>query len=178
MKGEAADWSGAQVAKDRRRGQLVAGESPWGSPAFRVQGKKPRVVVDYRKANTLTVRAVFLMPTTDGTKSRVMGRRWFSSGDGVSGFNQICNTEFAKLCLAVIAMSGKWLPQSLVFGPQNGPEDFGRFTCRTFRAKLFKVWYFFVDDVMICTGWATNSNRALEGDESIKSSWPILMLVS
>ena len=160
-----------EIHKDIKRGQLVPGDSAWGSPAFRVMGKKPRMVVDYRKVNSLTVRAVFLMPSTEGVKSRVMGREWLSTGDGVAGFNQIENSYFAQLCLAITSLSGKYLPQSLVFGPQNGPEDFGRFTFKIFRGKLYKVWFFFVDDTVIATGWCSHSNKEVKefanGEEAV-----------
>ena len=37
--GEAADWVEEKLRADHKRGQLVYGNSAWGSPAFRVQAK-------------------------------------------------------------------------------------------------------------------------------------------
>ena len=66
--------------------------------------------------------------------------------------------------LAIVSMSGKHLPRSLVFGPRNGPEDFSKFGYRTFRRKLFRTWFLFVDDVCIATGKGAN-NEATPGTE-------------
>ena len=77
---------------------------------------------------------------------------WYSTGDGVVGFNQIRNTPFAKVALAIVSVSCKHLPGSLVFGPRNGPDDFLRFGCRVFRSKLFRSLFLFVDDIAIATG--------------------------
>ena len=97
-------------------------------------------------------------------KTRVAGSQWFSTGDGVAGFNQIKNTPFAASVLAIVTMSGKHMPTSLGFGPRNGPEDFSKFGYRVFRRKLFRTWYLFVDDVCIATGKAV-CNDAVPGTE-------------
>ena len=38
-RGEAADWVEEKIKKDYARGQLMPGDSAWGSPAFRVSAK-------------------------------------------------------------------------------------------------------------------------------------------
>jgi hypothetical protein len=121
-------------------------------------------VVDYRRVNALTERATFLMPSAEGVKTRVAGSEWFSTSDRVAGFKQIKNTPFASQVLAVVSMSGKHLPTSLVFGPRNGPEDFSRFGYRIFRRKLFRTWFLFVDDICMATGKGRN-NEASACDE-------------
>ena len=123
--GEHSEWWDGDVAKAYQRGHYMAGESNWGSPAFRVfsgASRKPRMVIDYRRVNRLTVRAVFLMPDSVAVKRAAAGHQWFSTGDGVAGFNQILNTDFASRVLAVVTLSGKHLPRTLGFGPSNGPS--------------------------------------------------------
>jgi hypothetical protein len=85
-RGEAADWVEEKIRKDYARGQLMPGNSAWGSPAFRVsaKGRKDRMVVDYRRLNSLTERATFLMPSAEGVKTRVAGSKWFSTADSAS----------------------------------------------------------------------------------------------
>ena len=149
--GEHAEWIEGEVANAYKRGQYMAGESNWGSPAFCVSSgaqKKPRLVIDYRRINRLTVQAVYLMPEANAIKRSAAGRLWYSTADGVAGFNQIQNSVFASRVLAVVTISGKHLPRSLGFGPANAPEDFCRFGFRTFRRKLFKTWHLFVDGVL------------------------------
>ena len=98
------------------------------------------------------MRATFVMPDSTSVKRASAGKRWYSTGDGVSGFNQIENSLFAQKVLAVVSLSGKRLPRSPGFGPTNGPEDVSRFGFRTFRRKLFRTWFLFIDDVLVATG--------------------------
>ena len=51
------------------------------------------------------------------------GSVWHSFVDAVTGFNQIANTRRAMEILAIVALSGKFLPVCLTFGPVNGPDD-------------------------------------------------------
>jgi hypothetical protein len=122
------------------------------------------MVVDYRRVNALTERATFLMPSADGVKTRVAGSRWFSTADGVAGFNQIRKYPYASQVLAIVSMSGKHLPTSLVFGPRNGPRNSRSLATRIFRRKLFRTWFLFVDDVCVATGKGRN-NEAAPGEE-------------
>ena len=75
---------------------------------------------------------------------------------------------FAQRVLAVVSLSGKHLPRSLGFGPTNGPEDFSRFGFRTFRRKLFKTWFLFIDDVLVATG----RGQSLEEAVPVRTSLP------
>ena len=56
-------------------------------------------------------------------------------------------------------------PRSLGFGPTNGPEDFSRFGFRTFRRKLFKTWFLFIDDVLVATGRGQSLEEAVSEDQ-------------
>ena len=72
--------------------------------------------------------------------------------DAVWGFNHIRNTKRAMKRLAFISLTGVYLPVCLPFGPVNGPEDFQRMMHKIFKAKLFKEWFIFLDDVAVATG--------------------------
>ena len=65
------------IREDVARGQLIRGNSPWGSWAFPVAahpaGKKRRIVVDYRRVNSLTIRAVYYLRTADSVKGECVG---------------------------------------------------------------------------------------------------------
>ena len=105
-----------------------------GAPAFATKPgpRKRRVVIDYRKLNLITERAVFIIPRADDIKGEIAGRTWYTAADAVSGFNHVKNTPEARLVLAIVSASGTWLPQALVFGPANGPEDFQYVVYRAF----------------------------------------------
>ena len=53
LRGEAAEWIGAKLEEEVKRGQLIRGTSPWGSPPFPTKdfgdhrkARKRRIVVD------------------------------------------------------------------------------------------------------------------------------------
>ena len=148
------------ILKDLERGQLVRGNSPWGSWAFpvRATGKKVRIVVDYRRVNGSVIRAVYYLRRADDCKSEVLGSVFISLLDAVSGFNQIRNTERAKRVLAVLASSGCYLPNALTMGGHNGPDDFSFAVDTLFSLgpnqarRLNKQWQVYVDDFCARTG--------------------------
>jgi hypothetical protein len=145
---------------DLKRGQLKRGRSQWGSPAFPTKAgpRKRRVVIDYRRVNQITEKACFLIPRAEDIKSEIAGCKWFSAADAVSGFNHVENTPETKLILAIVSASGTWLPESLVFGPTNGPEDFQFVVYRAFgeaqsgtSRRLLKDWHIYIDDFIVST---------------------------
>jgi len=147
------------IGEDMVRGQLVRIRSPWGAPAFltkpakagRIERKR-RMVVDYRWVNGVTVRSFFIVPRADDQKRHVAGNWFMTLGDGVSGFNQLLNTEEATIILAVVSASGTYGPKCLTFGPCNGPEDFQACVNRMFSRRLGKDTNLFIDDATIATG--------------------------
>ena len=128
------------------RGQLVRGSSAWGFPAFPTRDpardphkaikRKRRVVVDYRGLNRVSVRKVFLIPNSDQIKSCVAGNLFISVGDAKEGFNQVPNEEETAQKMAVLVVSGTYLPRGLTFGPTNGPEDFQELVFIIFARRL------------------------------------------
>ena len=104
-------------------------------------------------------RAVFVIPRADDIKGSIAGSKWFTAADAVSGFNHVKNTPEARLVLAIVSASGTWLPEALVFGPSNGPEDFQYCMYRAFGysenkkgAKLLlRDWNIYIDDFIVAT---------------------------
>ena len=118
-----------------------------------VRYPKVRMVVDYRKVNSRTVRSTFLIPRGDDQKQKVAAAHLISMLDAVSGFNHVPNTRRARKALAMITLSGVYLPVCLPFGPLNGPEDFQRLMHDIFRARLLKEWFIYLDDLAVATFW-------------------------
>ena len=148
------------LQEDVDRGQLVKGHSLWGFPAFMTKDaaaykgikRKPRLVVDYRELNRVTVRKFFIIPNSEGIKATVAGSRYISVGDLKEGFNQVLNELEASKKMAVLSVSGTWLPKGLTFGPVNGPEDFQGLVFEIFRRRLYKDHFLFLDDLAVATG--------------------------
>ena len=115
-------------------------------------------MVDYRKVNGRTLRAIYHVRSADCIIRSIIGSARFSFLDACKGFNQILNTQRAKKMLAILARAGQFLPVCLTFGPTNGPEDFAYATDRVFapgrgRAmRLCQQWEIYADDCTIRTG--------------------------
>ena len=154
------EWVEKAIQEDVARGQLRRGTSDWGFPAFPTKDpyehkavkRKRRMVVDYRALNRVTVRKTFLIPNSDQIKSNVAGSRWISVGDAKEGFNQVENELESAKKMAVLVVSGTYLPRGLTFGPTNGPEDFQELVFIIFARKLYTEWFLFLDDLAIATG--------------------------
>jgi len=128
LKGQDAEGLDKCIQEDVKRGQLIEGDGSEEitSPGFVVWHPKLRMVVDYRKLNAKTSRFVFLIPRGDDQKTKVAQAWYITMLDAVWGFNHIRNTKRARKALAMITMSGIYLPICLPFGPLNGPEVFQR----------------------------------------------------
>ena len=130
------------IQKDVLRSQLERGNSPWGSWAFpvRAPGKKIRIVVNYQRVNSRTIRATYYLRRADDCKAEMLGSVYFSLLDAVSGFNHLLLTPFARQVLAGVIMSGVFLHRGLPFGPVNGPEAWQKLMHLLFRRQLFRRW--------------------------------------
>ena len=170
LKGEEAEWVDKQLQSEVETGQLERGNSEWASPPFATKDfaahkrqRKRRLVVDYRRVNSRTLRAIYFVRSADSVVAAVAGSAYMSFLDACKGFNQIVNTERARRMLAILARSGQFLPRCLTFGPHNGPEDFAFATDRVFspgrnrKMRLCKEWVIYADDCTVRTG------RCLDG---------------
>ena len=159
-----------QLQAEVESGQLERGNSEWASPPFATKEfgphrrqRKRRLVVDYRRVNMRTLRAIYFVRDAAGVVRDVMASVFFTFLDACKGFNQVANTERARKMLAILARSGQYLPRCLTFGPHNGPEDFAFATDRVFapgrnrRMRLCRTWQIYADDNTIRTG------RVLDG---------------
>ena len=115
-------------------------------------------MVDYRRVNQRTERAVYFVRNQEEIVTSCAGSVYLTLVDACKGFNQIVNTERARQMLAILARSGQYLPRCLTFGPTNGPEDFAFATDRVFapgegRRRFFcDNWQIYADDITIRTG--------------------------
>jgi hypothetical protein len=159
-------WVEDKILEEVRRGQLERGLSEWGSPPFPTKempghkrSRKRRLVVDYRRVNQRTARALYYVRRADDIKQECAGSLWYTFLDACSGFNQLPNTERARTMLAIISRSGQYLPRCLTFGPHNGPEDFSYAVDRIFspasgsaKRRFCQEWHAYADDITIRTG--------------------------
>ncbi len=185
LKGDDLQFVEDSLQPDLRRGQLSRGRSEWGTPAFPTKpGKRKRwVVIDCRKLNAITEKASFLIPFADDIKEQMSAAWWYTAADAVSGFNHVRNTPEARMVLAIVSASGRWLPEALVFGPTNGPEYFQYVVYRAFgesldsagSRRLLRDWNIYIDDFAVatrrCFVLAGNAGAARD-DPSVPTSGP------
>ena len=75
-------------------GVIEPSKSPWGFPAFIVYcNNKPRMVIDYRRLNAMTVPDEFPLPRQEEILQALTGSQWLSTFDALSGLTQL---EFAE----------------------------------------------------------------------------------
>ena len=68
------------------------------------------------------------------------------------GFKQVDNEEETSLKMAVLSVTGSYMPRGLTFGPVNGPEDFQGLVFENFERRLYKDHFIFIDDLAVATG--------------------------
>ncbi|KAL4089039.1 hypothetical protein QTP88_024117 [Uroleucon formosanum] len=84
-----------QVGEMQRDGIITPSDSPWNAPLLIVPkksddlGKKNRVVVDFRKLNSITVGDAFPMPNITEILDQLGKAKYFTCLDMASGYHQI-----------------------------------------------------------------------------------------
>jgi hypothetical protein len=120
-------------------------------------------LIDYRRANARTLRAVYYVRSADDIIRDLAGSALVTLVDACAGFNQIVDTDRAMGMLEILARSGRYLSMCLMFGPVDGPEHFALATDRVYvpgrnrKMCLRKQWQIHADDA------ATRAGRVVDG---------------
>ena len=141
----------AHVEAGIANGQLQHSASPYGSLALIVKKKDgtPRVVIDYRALNELTVKDKYPLPLMDELFDRVHGAKYFTKLDLRSGFHQIRIALEDREKTAFRTRFGSFEYTVLPMGLCNAPGTFMRLMNDTFRDMLDKSVLVFLDDILI-----------------------------
>ena len=134
-----------------RSGQLQASTSPYGSMALVVLKKDgtPRVVIDYRGLNEITVKNKYPLPLMDELFDRVVNAKWFTKIDLRSGFHQIAIRPEDREKTAFRTRYGSFEYTVLPMGLCNAPGTFMQLMNETFADMLDKSVLCFLDDILI-----------------------------
>ena len=132
-------------------GQLRVSQSPYGAMALIVRKKDgtPRVVVDYRALNELTVKNKYPLPLMDELFDRVHGAKFFTKIDLRTGFHQIRVAEADIEKTAFRTRYGSFEYLVLPMGLCNAPGTFMQLMNDTFRDLLDKSVLVFLDDILV-----------------------------
>jgi len=116
------------VREWKEEGIVKETSSPYASPVPLVSKKDgdARLVVDYWKLNSQTVRKVFPTPNLDEHLERLQGAKMFTTLDLASGYLQVPLSESAKEKTAFITPSESGQFERMVFELINTPYEFSR----------------------------------------------------
>jgi len=132
-------------------GILQKSTSPYGSMALIVMKKDgtPRVVIDYRALNEVTVKNKYPLPLMDELFDRVAGAQYFSTIDLRNGFHQIAIRPEDREKTAFRTRLGHYEYTVLPMGLCNAPGTFMQLMNTVFADMLDKSVLCFLDDILI-----------------------------
>lgn len=137
-------------------GIIRKSRSPYNSPIW-IVSKKPdasgekkyRLVIDYRKLNTVTIPDRYPIPDINDVLSQLGKNRWFTVLDLKSGFHQIPLKESDIEKTAFSVNHGKYEFTRLPFGLKNAPSIFQRAIDDILREYIGKICLIYIDDIII-----------------------------
>lgn len=134
-----------------KAGILRPSVSPYGSMALIVKKKdgSPRVVIDYRALNEVTIKNKYPLPLMDELFDRTQGARYFTSIDLRNGFHQIAIRPEDREKTAFRTRVGHFEYTVLPMGLCNAPGTFMQLMNQTFADMLDKSVLCFLDDILI-----------------------------
>ncbi len=137
-------------------GLLVKGSSNWTSPGFLVPRvsesggiQKIRLVFDYRKINSITVKDKFPLPLIQHLLSQLHRGVYFSVIDLKSAFFSCLLTDSASHKAAIITPTAIYRPLRVMMGLCNAPNFFARVMQEVLKGVENVV--FFQDDILVIT---------------------------
>lgn len=145
-----------EIEKLLRDGIIRPSRSPYNAPVW-VVAKKPdasgekkfRLVIDYRKLNSVTIPDRYPIPEINEVLANLGRNKWFSIIDLKSGFHQIPLKESDVEKTAFSVNHGKYEFTRLPFGLKNAPSIFQRALDDILRAHIGIRCYVYIDDIII-----------------------------
>lgn len=146
----------AQIKKMLDDGIIRPSRSPYNSPVW-VVAKKPdsqgnkqyRIVIDYRKLNSVTISDRYPIPQINEVLSQLGKNQYFSVLDLKSGFHQIPLKESDIEKTAFSINNGKYEFTRLPFGLKNSPPIFQRALDDILRRHIGEICYVYIDDIVV-----------------------------
>ncbi len=124
--------------------------SAWSSPPIPVKKKDGgiRIVVDFKKLNSVTIPEPFAMPTIDSIVAQLGSASFLSKLDLLKGFHQVPMDECSKHLTAFTCWQRKFQYKRMPFGLRNAPATFQLLMQRVL-AGLESFALSYIDDVII-----------------------------
>ena len=130
---------------------IVPSNSPWASPVVMTTKKdgKPRVCIDYRKLNDITIKDAHPLPRIDETLDHLYGSKWFSTFDLMWGYWQVSMSSKDKEKTAFRTRKGLFEFNVMPFGLCNAPATFSRLMEIVLKSLHWTHCLVYLDDIII-----------------------------
>lgn len=145
-----------QIKELLGNGIIRPSKSPYNSPIWVVPKKmdasgekKYRLVIDYRKLNSVTIPDKYPIPEISEVLANLGKNKWFTIIDLKSGFHQIPLKEKDIEKTAFSINNGKYEFIRLPFGLKNAPAIFQRTLDDILREHIGIRCYVYIDDIII-----------------------------
>lgn len=145
-----------QINELLRDGVIRPSKSPYNSPIWIVPKKtdasgqkKYRLVVDFRKLNSVTIPEAYPIPDINDVIANLSKKRYFAVLDLKSGFHQIplLESDIGKTAFSI--NNGKFEFTRLAFGLRNSPPTFQRALDDVLREHIGKRCEIYIDDIIV-----------------------------
>ena len=145
------------LSKMEKQGLVVRKDSPYTSPCFLITKaagsdgiKRCRLVIDYRRLNSMSVKASWPLPRIDDLLGRLQNKAFYSNIDLRSAYNHIELSEDAGRKSAVITPGAIFVPTRLQFGVASAPSKFSMIISDIMKS-MEKNTAVYLDDIIIFT---------------------------
>jgi hypothetical protein len=125
--------------------------SEYASPILLVKKKSGeiRMVVDYRKLNSITEKDHYPLPNIEDQLERLAGHTCFTTLDMASGYHQFRVAEDSKPFIAFVTPDGHYQYKRVPFGLTNAPAVFQRAINEILGPLRFSYALAYLDDILI-----------------------------
>ena len=125
--------------------------------------RKFKVVIDYRRLNSITTSDRYPIPETGEIISQLSDNKYFSVLDLKSRFHEISLKEVDSEKTAFSINNGKFEFTRLPFGLKNSPFIFQRALDDILRDHIVKICYVYIDDIIVFNRSETEHAKHLDG---------------
>ncbi|VVC26736.1 Integrase, catalytic core,Macro domain,Retropepsins,Zinc finger, CCHC-type,Ribonuclease H- [Cinara cedri] len=145
-----------QVGEMQRDGIITSSDSPWNAPLLVVPKKsdvfgekKYRVVMDFRKLNSITVGDAFLIPNITEILDQLGKEKYFTCLDMASGYHQILLHPDDREKTGFSTDQGHFEFQRMCFGLKGAPATFQRLMNQVLTGLNGINAFVYLDDVIV-----------------------------
>ncbi len=110
-----------------------------------------RMAIDYRNLNKATVKDDYPIPTEKTVSTCMIGAKYFSSLDMVSGYHQMQISEISRDYTAFACGTQHFRFKAMPFGLTNAPAVFVRFMDHVLGNLKYNSVIVYMDDIVIYT---------------------------